>query len=123
VTRREYVRLEVLNSICDDGENVDQEILSMVNVDADKTGITISRAEVVEALTELVEGGLAKAWHLSPSQSVELSSMPPMDEIEEFFKTYFFITEKGMKVHLSDDSWYPVDGEGNLRPGWHLDES
>ena len=85
MTRREYVRLEVLNSICDDGENVDQIILDEVNRDADKTGITISRAEVVEAMTALVQDGLAKAWHLSPwpSQSVELSSMPPMDEVEE----------------------------------------
>jgi len=125
VTRREYVRMEVLNSICDGCENVDQEILSMVNMDADKTGITIRRAEVVEAMTGLVESGLAKAWHLSqwPGESVELDGMPPMDEIEEFFKTYFFITEKGMQVHLSDDSWLPVDDDGNLRPGWHLDDA
>ncbi len=77
MTRREYIRLEVLNSICDGGENVDQWILPMVNADAGKTGITIRRTEVVEALTELVEGGLAKAWHLSPRPSNEGPPLRP----------------------------------------------
>jgi len=47
--------------------------------------------------------------------------MPPIDVVEEFFKTYFFITEKGMELHLSDGTWYPFDDNGNLRPGWRLD--
>ncbi len=116
--------MEVLNSICDCRMNVDQCILSMVNTHSDKTGVTISRAEVVGAMTGLVESDLAKAEHLSPwpGESVEVEGMPPMDEVEEDFKTYFFITEKGMKLHLSDDSWYPFDDDGNLKPGWHLDE-
>jgi hypothetical protein len=46
--------------------------------------------------------------------------MPPMEVIEEFFKTYFFITENGMDVHLSHDTWY--DDDGNLRPEWRLDD-
>jgi hypothetical protein len=125
VTRREYVRMEVLNSICDGCENVDQCILSMVNTHSDKTGITITRGEIVEALTELVKSGLAKAEHLSPwpGESVEVEGMPTMDEIEEFFKTYFFITERGMEVHLSNGPRWPRDDEGNLRPGWHLDDA
>src|SRR5581483_6639561 len=124
VTRREYVGWEVLNAICDSGENVDQRILDAVNRDAGKTGIRINRAEIVEALAELVQRGLATPAHLScwPGQSVELSSMPPMDEIETCFKTYFFITEEGMKVHLSNDSWLPLDDSGRLRPEWRLDD-
>jgi hypothetical protein len=124
VTRRVFVRRLVLNSICDDGENVDQIILQDVKRDSDKTGVTIDRAEVIDALAQLVAGGLAEAWLLSqwPGKSVKVQGMPPMDVIEENFKTYFFITEKGRKAHLSDDTWYPLDDDGNLRPNWHLDE-
>jgi len=123
MTRRVFVRRLVLNSICDDGENVDQIILWEVNRDAAKCGLTIERAEVVDALVQLVEGGLAEAWILSewPGKSVKVDGMPPMNAIEEKFTTYFVITEKGKKAHLSDDSWYPFDDEGNLRPDWHPD--
>jgi hypothetical protein len=123
VTRRVFVRRLVLNSICDDGENVDQIILSEVNRDAAKCGLTIDRAEVVDALAELVEGGLAKAWLLSPwpGESKEVEGMPPMDVIETFFTTYFFITKKGMKAHLSEDEWWPFDDNGDRKSDWHLD--
>jgi hypothetical protein len=49
--------------------------------------------------------------------------MPPMDEVEEYFKTYFYITKKGMDLHLSDDDSWPLDDEGELRPNWRLDPS
>jgi hypothetical protein len=45
--------------------------------------------------------------------------MPPMDVIEEG-RIYFYITKKGMDLHLSDDTWWPFDDEGKLRPDWHL---
>jgi hypothetical protein len=123
VTRQVFVRRLVLNSICDDGENVDQIILSEVNRDAAKCGMTIERAEVIDALTQLVEGGLAEAWILSewPGKSVKVQGMPPMEIIEEKFQTYFFITEEGMKAHLSDDTWWPFDDEGDRRSDWHLE--
>jgi hypothetical protein len=123
VTRVEFVRRLVLNSICDDGENVDQIILSDVNRDAAKCGLKIGRSEVVDAMAELVKDGLAKAWLLSPwpGESREVEGMPPMDIVEEFFKTYFFITEEGMNLRLSHDTWRPFDDEGDRRSDWHLD--
>jgi hypothetical protein len=112
-----------VTSICDDGENMDQIILLAVNMNSDKTGATIGRAEVVDALTQLVKGRLARAvvlgWPTGPD--VYPKGMPPMEVVEEFFKTYFFITEKGMKAHRSDDTWYPLDDDGNLRPDWRLE--
>ena len=45
-----------------------------------------------------------------------------MDVIEEFFTTYFFITEKGLELRLSYAPEWPFDDEGNLRPDWHLDD-
>ncbi len=111
----EFVRRLVLNSICDDFENVDQTILREVADAGANYGWTIERSEVVNALRSLVEEGLAKAYILTGSDrnpfSGELDELPPMDEVEENFKTYFYITEKGMELHLSDDLNRPLDDE------------
>lgn len=123
MNRQELVRRLVLRSICDDFENVDQVILRGVAEDGTKCGLTIERSEIVVALAGLIEDGLAKAYLLSGRDpfSNEFPGMPPIDIPEENFKTYFYITKKGMGVHLSDDTWYPLDDEGNLKPDWRLD--
>jgi hypothetical protein len=114
--RSVLVRRLVLNSICDDFENVDQVILPNVMKWGSKCGLTIDRTEVVQALASLIEDGLAKAYILpGPGRdpfSGELKGMPSMDAIEEDFKTYFYITQKGMDLHLADDSWWPSDDTG-----------
>ncbi len=124
MTRDEFVRILVLNEISDDFENVDQIILPGVSKTAAKCVLTITRAEVVNALAGLVSEGLAKAYHLSPwpddPSAGELPGMPEMDEIEENFRTYFYITEKGMALHLADDDPWPLDDDGNLKPDWRL---
>ncbi len=101
--RSELVRRLVLNSICDDFENVDQVILREVAEAGAKCGLTIERSEVVQALAGLIADGLAKAYILSGSGddpfSGELKGMPPMDAVEEDFKTYFYITKQGMDLH------------------------
>jgi hypothetical protein len=86
-----------------------------------KCGLAIDRAEVVEALSSLIEDGLAKAY-LLPSQD-PLPGMPLVDEIEEDFKTYFYITKEGMAVHLSDGAWWPLDDDQNLKKDWSLNSS
>ena len=124
MTRSEFVRLLVLNSICDDFENVDQIILPDVARTGARCGLTIERFEVVDALASLIADGLAKAYILpGPERSPfsgELPGMPPMDEVEENFKTYFYITKKGMDLHLSDREWFPLDDEGELRKDWQF---
>lgn len=77
----------------------------------------------MKAVSELVLDGLAKAYLLSSTEpfSTELQGMPPVDVVEEYFKTYFYITKKGWDFHLSDDTWGPFDDEGNVLPNWHLD--
>jgi hypothetical protein len=124
MTRSEFVRLLVLNSICDDFENVDQIILPDVARTGARCGLTIERSEVVGALASLIADGLAKAYILpGPERSPfsgELPGMPPMDEVEENFKTYFYITKKGMDLHLSDREWFPLDDEGELRKDWQF---
>jgi hypothetical protein len=91
-----------LNAISDDFENVDQVILRDVAHDGAKCGLMIARSEVVLALAGLVEDGMAKAYLLSGRDpfSNELQGMPALDLVEKDFKTYFYITKKGMGVHL-----------------------
>jgi len=123
MTRHELVRRLVLNAISDDFENVDQVILRSVAEDGAKCGLTIERSEVVQALSGLIDDGLAKAYLLSGRDpfSNELQGMPALDVVEKDFKTYFYITKKGMDLHLFDDTWWPFDDERNLKPGWRLD--
>lgn len=113
--RTEHIRLMVLNAICDDYENVVQVILPNVSKDCAKLGLTIERSEIVSALGELVGGGLAKAYLLSSSEprTTELPGMPPLDDVEENFTTYFYITKEGTELHLSEDTWWPFDDYGN----------
>jgi hypothetical protein len=124
LSRSEFVRRLVLNWICDDYENVDQTILRDVAEDAGKCGLTVERPEVVEALASLIEDGFAKAYRLGDQDpsSGGLQGMPPMEVIEEDFKTYFYRTKKGLdlhNLHRSDGTW-PFDDEDELRPDWHL---
>jgi hypothetical protein len=81
--RRELIRRLVLNSICDDFENVDQRILEVVTRDGSRFGLTIERSDIVDGLDGLIESGLAKAYLLScrePAQ--ELPGMPSLDVVE-----------------------------------------
>ena len=57
--RAELVRRLVLNSICDDFENVDQRILRDVAEAGAKRGLIVERWEVVQALAGLID---AMAW-------------------------------------------------------------
>ena len=59
---------------------------------------------------------MAKAYRLSCFEPFkeDLEGMPPLDVIETYFKTYFYITKKGMERQLSDDVW-PFDDQGNPR--------
>jgi hypothetical protein len=96
MNRSELVRRLVLSRICDDYENVDQVILGEVAEDGAKCGLTIERSEIVDALTGLIEDGLAKAYLLSSTApALELQGMPAIDDVEVDFKTYFYVTKKG----------------------------
>jgi hypothetical protein len=102
---------------------VDQVILRNVAEDGVKCGLTIERSEIVNALSGLIADGLAKAYLLSGTKPhvSELQGMPQIDVPETDFKTYFYITKKGMNLHLFDDKGWPFDDERNLKPGWSLD--
>jgi len=115
--RSELVRRLVLSEIADDYENVDQIILPSVAKLGVKLGLSIDRSEISDALRSLVGDGLAKAYLLSGKEpfSTEIQGLPALDVVEENFKTYFYITEKGNAFQLSDNTWWPFDDEGNPR--------
>lgn len=125
--RAEFVQKMVLNEICDDFENLDQIILPNVAEYGRKCGLTIERAEIVEAMSALVGNGLAKAYDLACTDpfSKELPGMPSMDIIEEGFRTHFYATKNGLDLqssYRSAASW-PFDDEGELRCDWRSPES
>jgi hypothetical protein len=125
--RPEFLQRLILNTICDDFENIDQMILREVRDQGAKCGLTIQRSAVVAALHALVEGGMAKSYELSASSedpfSGELPEMPPLDVFEEYFRTYFYITKKGMEFHEADGTRWPFDDEGSLRIVWESPEA
>lgn len=117
--RSDLILRLVLVEISDDYENVDQIILKHVSARTAKCGVLVERADIVDALTKLVNDGLANAYHL-PNQH-ELGIMPSLDVIEEDFATYFLRTKKGLEFHRSDSTWWPFDAEDNLLPDWQLE--
>jgi hypothetical protein len=79
------------------------------------------------AVTDSSEDGLARAYnlrnlHQGDPFSGAFEGMPLLHQVEENFKTYFYITKEGMGFHAADDTWWPFDDEGKRRPDWHLDE-
>ena len=123
--RGDFVRRLVLNEIADDYENIDQVVLRGVATVGANLGWAIERSEVVATLGSLIEDGLAKAYILSGRKpyATEIEGVPSLEVVEKDFKTYFYITKKGMDLHLSDDTWWPFDDDGNLRNesrlAWH----
>ena len=115
--RCEFIRKMILIEISDDYENVDQQILPAVATDCAKLGLSVTRPDVVRALTELVGDGLAKAYCLRSNLPgpIELTGMPSLGVVETYFETFFYVTESGRAFHKSDQSWWPFDDLRDLR--------
>jgi|SRR6185312_13048228 len=99
----------VLRAISDDYENMDQVILRDVAKNGAKLGLAVGRSDIVDALAGPDRGRTGQGLFLASTK--ELQGMPPLDVVEEYFKTYFYITKKGMDLHLSDDMWAAFDDD------------
>lgn len=77
MTRAELIRRFVLDSICDDFEDIEQ-IDKWVTKQATECGFTVSRDEIIQALRELISEGYASAWDLRRPSNQDT----PHDEIE-----------------------------------------
>ena len=115
MNRSDLIRRMLLRAIADDYENVDQVIYRQCAEAGAAIDLTIERSDIVDALRGLIQEGVAKAYLFSSTNDcMAFHGMPPLDVIETDFKTYFYITKKGIDL-LSQDTWWPFDGEG--QPG------
>ncbi|MEO5922847.1 MAG: hypothetical protein ABIR70_03375 [Bryobacteraceae bacterium] len=85
--RFERVKVNVLNEIADDFEEIGQV---MIQLDRWASDIAITRDEAKAALLKLVEDGLAKAYDLHVSQ-VPISGSPNPEY------HFFYITPQGLE--------------------------
>ena len=97
----------MLCAVCDDYENVDQCILHDVATVAARSGWTVERPEIVQALADLVRDGLVKAYRLAATKPciTGLEGMPPIETPEEYLSTYFYATKEGKDHNASMDIW------------------
>ncbi len=117
-SRRELVERLVLDSICDDYENLSVSIKPDLDRYARDCGLEISEPEIVTALNSLVELGWAKAYRLGGKDAVEFDRMPTIDEMRDPDGAWFYVTGVGLKVELADYEGWPFDDEGALRKDW-----
>jgi hypothetical protein len=119
MNRAELIRLFALNSFCDDYVDIEQITLS-ISRDSLDCGMTISHAEILQSLRELIEMGYAKAWRLScwGKPPEEYEGMPPPEDVKHPWGAYFYITPEGMKFHLADHPGWPFEDKGELLKDW-----
>ncbi len=114
MNRRDAIRMFVLCAIADDYENL-ETITRNVEELGVQCGLTAGPAEITDALASLIEGRLAKAYHLSPRNTFEeIGGMPGPNGLGDWQHS-FMATGNGRGILLAD----PVlDDEGLLRNDW-----
>jgi hypothetical protein len=114
--QRDLVRLLILAIISDDYEEP-THIYDRLTEEAQLCGISVQPADIHQALADLINLSLAKAYKLSTTEpSIEVQGVPPVENSQGLF---FWATDKGRAavVAARDDQW-PFDDEGALRAGW-----
>ena len=117
--RTELIRIFVLNAMVDDYESFEQ-ISKDIARDNERCGITANRSDILDALTTLIKDGLVQAYRYSGPPRNEfdkIQGVPPLDEIDNPWYSYFFVTKKGREVHSATEDW-PFDDDYVLRADW-----
>jgi hypothetical protein len=99
MTRAELIRMFVVDSMCDDYEDI-QQITKWTVEWGSKCGLTISHEDIIRALRELIEMGYAKAWDLTQPKREppkEYQGMPTRDQIRGMDPHFISQTEEGVK--------------------------
>jgi hypothetical protein len=119
MTRRDQIRMFVLDVIADDYEEV-EHIIEVVANWFGCCNLGINRNEIVLALISLTQDGLARGYHLMETpgnKPEEIDARLSPDQIQPY-DPYFWITDKGREeVKLPNDGW-PLDDDGLLRKDW-----
>ena len=99
----DILKVLVLSEVSDDYEEI-EHILFQLTPLADKFDLTIRLIEVRQALIELIETGLVKAYQLSPGHrsAEEIQGIPP----ENIDGIYYLVTDSG-KLKLNAWSRLP----------------
>jgi len=121
MTRAELLRRFVLNSVCDDTEDLEHVYYDFYR-SATWCVTWIERADVMDALIEAIEDGYVKAYRVIEGRPAahlgEVQGVPALEEMETPHAIVFGLTPKGRALHLSEDDGLPWDENGNLREGW-----
>jgi hypothetical protein len=117
----------VLNEICDDYENLAISIEMPIMERGGRCGLYVDKGEIVHALQELVELGLARPYRLHgdrrPNWAEEMERMPSLEEMESPDGAWFFRTDAGLEAQLADWQPWPFDDDDELRKDWTPPES
>lgn len=114
MTRSELIRMFVLDVIADDYEDL-EKIYADANELAERSGLSIQKSEILEGLIDLIGSGLASAFILTTVPIQKIDGVPPLDKMKDY---YFWVTNKGKELQLSDYGGWPFDEEGKLRKAW-----
>ena len=115
MNRQSLVRTVVLLDISDDYENTEHVTQSLSQV-AQACRVVFHRHEVIEALSELIQSDLAKAYRLSPyAPAEEITGVPPRHQFDDY-SIYFYVTDKGKaEVRRLTAVDHPFDENGEFR--------
>jgi hypothetical protein len=118
--RSDLVRMLVLNEICDDYENLTISIMPPVVERGRQCGVKVEKSDLVRALNELIESGLAKAyWLRGDGRPVEeFETMPTLSQMEDPYGAWFLVTEEGLKIHRTNGDFWPFHEDDELRQDW-----
>jgi hypothetical protein len=112
--RDDLIRMFVLDVMADDYENLEM-IYTEIHKFGERCGLTFHPSEILTALIDLIELGLARAYWLWQHPARGIEGVPPLDEIDKY---YFWLTEEGKKVQLADYENWPFDTAGAIRKEW-----
>ena len=113
--RNELMRMFVLDVIADDYEDFGMVYREAGRL-AIKCGLRTSASEIRQSLLDLIKMGLARAYRVSPTGSLEeVAGRPSQGKIDKY---YFWATETGRQLQASDYAGWPFDKAGSLRKEW-----
>ncbi len=97
----------VMRAIADDYEDLDMITREVIEWGRERK-LSITASEVSVVLVQLIESGLAKAFHLSP-----LREFPGVPDAQKLGDCYFGLTQHGLEqlTRLLPDVWIPADFE------------
>jgi hypothetical protein len=111
--RAELLRMFVLDAIADDYENLEQ-ICADVSAMSTRCALLVQCSDVTKALVSLIASGLASPYKLRPTAE-KVEGIPATDALGSY---YYWVTEKGREVQLSDYAGWPFGENGELRKDW-----